>query len=76
MVALFAPRSSAPRRPPRPLAERLGLPVVTDDRLIEAWNHFEGMKFGVGDGSLRHPGHWPRLINPLRPSWGEPYATC
>jgi broad specificity phosphatase PhoE len=31
------------------------------------------MKFGVGDGSLRRPAHWPYLINPFRPSWGEPY---
>jgi broad specificity phosphatase PhoE len=57
----------------RPVAERLGLDIVTDDRLVESWNHFEGMKFGVGDGSLRRPAHWPYLINPFRPSWGEPY---
>jgi broad specificity phosphatase PhoE len=55
------------------VAERLGLPVVTDERLIEPWNHFEGLRFGVGDGSLRRPVHWPYLINPFRPSWGEPY---
>ena len=51
----------------------LGVAVATDPRLIEAANHFQGMQFGVGDGSLRHPGHWPYLLNPLRPSWGEPY---
>ncbi|MFF2621721.1 histidine phosphatase family protein [Oerskovia jenensis] len=56
-----------------PVAEAFGLPLGTDERLIEAGNHFEGMKFGVGDGSLRHPGHWPYLWNPMRPSWGEPY---
>ena len=33
------------------MAERLGLEIVTDDRLIESWNHFEGMRFGVGDES-------------------------
>src|SRR6185437_8157272 len=27
----------------------------------------------VGDGALRHPGNWPYLWNPFRPSWGEPY---
>ena len=57
-----------------PLAAVLGLRVVSDPRLIEAANHFEGMRFGVGDGALRHPRHWPYLLNPLRPSWGEPYA--
>ncbi len=57
-----------------PLAAQFGLPVVVDERLIEPWNHFEGMTFGVGDGALRQPRHWPRLWNPIRPSWGEPYA--
>ena len=57
-----------------PLAEQFGLPVVVDDRLIEAGNHFEGLTFGVGDGSLRSPRHWLVLRNPFRPSWGEPYS--
>lgn len=56
-----------------PIAAEFGLTPVIDDRLIEAWNHFEGKTFGVGDGSLRQPRHWPHLVNPLRPSWGEPY---
>ncbi len=56
-----------------PLARRLGLTVSTDDRLLEAENIFQGLTFGVGDGSLRHPRHWGSLRNPLRPSWGEPY---
>jgi broad specificity phosphatase PhoE len=56
-----------------PIAARHELEIAIDVRLIEAGNHFEGMTFGVGDGSLRHPGHWPKLINPFRPSWGEPY---
>jgi broad specificity phosphatase PhoE len=57
-----------------PLAAEFGLEVVVDERLIEPWNHFEGMKFGVGDGALRRPSHWVHLRNPFRPSWGEPYA--
>jgi broad specificity phosphatase PhoE len=57
----------------QPFAELFDLPITTDRRLIEAANHFQGMKFGVGDGSLRHPGHWRYLVNPARPSWGEPY---
>jgi broad specificity phosphatase PhoE len=58
----------------RPSAEVLGLEVATDDRLIEAGNVFEGKTFGVGDGSLKRPGHWVHLRNPMRPSWGEPYV--
>jgi broad specificity phosphatase PhoE len=57
-----------------PIAAAFDLPVGEDARLIEAGNHFEGMVFGVGDGSLRHPGHWRFLWNPFRPSWGEPYV--
>jgi broad specificity phosphatase PhoE len=56
-----------------PIAAARGLEVEIDVRLIEAGNPFEGLAFGVGDGSLRHPGHWPKLVNPFRPSWGEPY---
>jgi broad specificity phosphatase PhoE len=56
-----------------PIAGAFGLDVATDSRLIEAGNHFEGLTFGVGDGSLRQPRHWRFLWNPFRPSWGEPY---
>jgi broad specificity phosphatase PhoE len=73
VVALFCSPLERAQETARPVAERLSLPIVTDDRLIESWNHFEGQRFGVGDGSLRHPAHWPHLANPFRPSWGEPY---
>ncbi len=56
-----------------PVAAQFGLTVQIDERLIEPWNHFEGLKVGVGDGSLRSPRHWIYLRNPFRPSWGEPY---
>jgi broad specificity phosphatase PhoE len=56
-----------------PLAERLGLDIVTDRRVIEAGNRFEGRPFGVGDGALRRPTVWWLLRNPWKPSWGEPY---
>lgn len=56
-----------------PLAERLGLPVGIDEDIIEADNRFEGTKVGGRGGALRDPQYWPILLNPLRPSWGEPY---
>jgi broad specificity phosphatase PhoE len=56
-----------------PIAAQFGLTVETDERLIEPWNHFEGLRVGVGDGSLRAPRHWIHLRNPFLPSWGEPY---
>ncbi|WP_460446696.1 histidine phosphatase family protein [Angustibacter aerolatus] len=57
-----------------PIAAAHGLPIATDVRLIEAGNWFEGKTFGVGDGSLRHPAIWPKLVNPFKPSWGEPFV--
>lgn len=58
-----------------PIASAFDLPVASDPRLIEAENRFEGLTFGVGDGSLRRPSHWRHLWNPFRPSWGEPYRV-
>ncbi len=57
----------------KPSAEVLGLDIVTDERVIESVNVFEGKKFGPGDGALRRPSTWRHLYNPFRPSWGEPY---
>lgn len=56
-----------------PLASAFDLRVSGDERLIEAENRFEGLRVSVGDGALRSPRHWPKLWNPFRPSWGEPY---
>ncbi|MGE5289382.1 MAG: histidine phosphatase family protein [Micromonosporaceae bacterium] len=73
VTALFSSPLERAAETAGPLAEQFGLPVTIDDRLIEAASYFEGMTFGVGDGSLRRPQHWPKLRNPFRPSWGEPY---
>jgi broad specificity phosphatase PhoE len=54
------------------VAARHGLELVTDEGLIEATNVFEGARVSAGDG-LRDPRLWPKLRNPFRPSWGEPY---
>jgi broad specificity phosphatase PhoE len=62
------------RETAEPVAAAHGLAISFDDRMIEAANVFEGLTFGVGDGSLGRPSHWRYLWNPLRPSWGEPYA--
>jgi broad specificity phosphatase PhoE len=58
----------------RPLSEARGLEIVTDERVIESTNVFEGESFGPGDGVLRRPRSWIHLWNPFRPSWGEPYT--
>ena len=56
-----------------PLADRLGLEVGIDERVIESTNQFEGLTFGRGSNALRNPLLWRHLYNPFRPSWGEPY---
>ncbi len=56
-----------------PLALTRGIDVVTDERVVESTNVFEGERFGQGDGVLRQPRAWRHLWNPFRPSWGEPY---
>jgi broad specificity phosphatase PhoE len=58
-----------------PIAKTHGLDVAADRRLIEAANVFQGRTFGVGDGALRRPGNWKHLLNPFKPSWGEPYVN-
>lgn len=57
-----------------PIAAHHGLPVATDDELIESANVFQGQKVSPGDGALRDPRNWWHLRNPRTPSWGEPYT--
>lgn len=57
-----------------PLAETLKLPVTLDDRAIEAANDFEGLTVGKNPKQLLNPRFWGKLTNPIKPSWGEPYA--
>ena len=56
-----------------PIARAHSLNITTDEKLIEAANIFEGKKFELGSGVLGHPSSWKHLINPWKPSWGEPY---
>lgn len=56
-----------------PIAAAHQLPVSTDQRLIESGNRFEGQRMGHGDAKLSDPRNWRWFLNPLRPSWGEPY---
>jgi len=57
-----------------PIGERFGLPVEIDERLIESWNRFEGLRVSPG-ALLRAPQRLLWLRNPFLPSWGEPYRT-
>ena len=53
-----------------PTAKALGLNIVTDDRIIEAANRFQGLS-RIKE-RLKEPKYWSYVVNPFRPSWGEP----
>jgi broad specificity phosphatase PhoE len=62
------------RQTAAPLAAAVGLDVAVDERLIEAANFLQGRQVAGGKGLFTDPGNWKYFRNPIRPSWGEPYA--
>jgi broad specificity phosphatase PhoE len=75
VIRLVASPLERAQQTAEPLAERFGLTVEIDERLIEGANVFEGKRVSVVDGVLRDPRNWWALRNPITPSWGEPYAA-
>ena len=57
-----------------PISVINGIPITTDERLIEAKNVFEGHPIDVGFSLIKRPWTWRHLWNPWQPSWGEPYV--
>ncbi|GAB3617304.1 histidine phosphatase family protein [Okibacterium endophyticum] len=55
-----------------PIAERFGLEIETDERLVEPHNFFEGKRMRR---ALRNPLNWRALRDPSKPSWGEAYSS-
>ena len=58
-----------------PVAKALALPIDIDERVIEPTNAFEGKRMRGAESALKDPGNWKYLVNPFRPSWGEPYQS-
>jgi broad specificity phosphatase PhoE len=73
VVAVIASPLERAQETATPIADRHGLPIHTDEDLIESFNVFEGQRVSVGDGALRNPRNWRYLVDPITPSWGEPY---
>jgi broad specificity phosphatase PhoE len=73
VAAIFASPLERAQETAQPVAERLGLPIITDDRLIESGNVLEGKTVSLASLGL-NPLNWRYLWNPFRPSWGEPYT--
>lgn len=59
----------------RAVADSHHLGIHLDGRLIEAGNAFEGLPVAGGASFLRDPRHWAKLVDPIRPSWGEAYIS-
>jgi broad specificity phosphatase PhoE len=57
-----------------PLAKVREVVPVIDERVIESTNVFEGRQFAIGQSLIRRPSVWRHLVNPFKPSWGEPYT--
>ena len=73
--ALFASPLQRTQESAAPIALALDLTPRLDERFIEPANDFEGMRMTGPDGALRRPSNWVKLRNPLKPSWGEPFAS-
>ncbi|WP_202565825.1 histidine phosphatase family protein [Agreia sp. COWG] len=73
--ALYASPLQRTQESAQPVSEAFELPIVTDPRIIEPTNRFEGMSMRGRQSALKNPRTWPWLRNPTVPSWGEPYAS-
>ncbi len=63
------------RESAEPVSIALGLPVEIDERVIEPTNQFEGNRMRGRAAAWLKPHFWKYLLNPWRPSWGEPYRS-
>lgn len=57
-----------------PISESLGIPIGSHDGFIEASSHLEGGQFAMRLAILAKPRAWRYLVNPFKPSWGEPFV--
>jgi broad specificity phosphatase PhoE len=73
VATIFASPLERAQETAAPVAERLGLEIVTSDRLIESANVLQGKTVTLTQLAV-NPGNWRYLWNPFRPSWGEPYT--
>lgn len=72
ITALYASPLQRAQESAEPWSTRFALPIVAEPRVIEPTNWFEGKRMKE---AVRRPSSWPHLLNPFRPSWGEPYTS-
>ena len=74
VVALVASPLQRAQESAAPWSARFGLPITTDERIIEPTNRFEGGRMSARRIATT-PSQWAWVVNPWRPSWGEPYRA-
>ncbi|MGV8885564.1 MAG: histidine phosphatase family protein [Microbacteriaceae bacterium] len=72
--ALYASPLQRTQESAAPWAKNFGLDIRTEERIIEPHNMFEGQSFSFGPKAFANPKVWPKIANPFRPSWGEPFV--
>jgi len=74
VTKLYASPLQRAQESAQPWSDNFGLPITTEDRIIEPTNKFEGTKVRF-PGLLLKPKMWTWVYNPFRPSWGEAYKS-
>ena len=72
--ALYASPLQRAQESAAPWAQNFGLDIVTEERIIEPTNAFEGSA-KMGPAVVFAPRSWKYLVNPFRPSWGEAFTS-
>lgn len=72
VTALYASPLQRAQESAQPWSARFGLPIVTEERIIEPHNWFEGKNM---KRAVRDPRAWLQFRNPSKPSWGEPFRS-
>lgn len=71
VTGLYASPLQRTRESAAAFTELFGLEPVTDERVIEPTNVFEGKRM---KRAVLNPANWRYLTRPSVPSWGEPYV--
>jgi broad specificity phosphatase PhoE len=74
VTSLYASPLQRAQESAAPWASTFGLSIATEDRIIEPTNKFEGGTNAFNARLVLRPKYWAWIYNPLRPSWGEPFA--
>ena len=72
--ALYASPLQRAQESAAPWSKLFGLDIVTEDRIIEPTNAFEG-SVKMGPRVVLAPRSWKYLVNPFAPSWGEAFTS-